>query len=54
MVGDSLREDVAGAARLGIYTAWKRSRPDAAGVEPDVIFDDLEELLRLPVLQVAR
>ncbi len=54
MVGNSLREDVAGAAKMGIFTAWKRSRPDAHGVEPDVTFDDLRELLDLPSLKAAR
>jgi FMN phosphatase YigB (HAD superfamily) len=54
MVGNSLREDIAGAAKLGIYTAWRRSRPDADGVEPDVMFDELSELLDIPQLQVAR
>jgi putative hydrolase of the HAD superfamily len=50
MVGNSLLEDVAGAARLGIHTAWRRSPPDAEGVEPDVTVDSLDELLALPCL----
>jgi putative hydrolase of the HAD superfamily len=50
MVGNSLLEDVAGAARLGIHTAWRRSPPDAEGIEPDVTVGSLDELLALPCL----
>jgi FMN phosphatase YigB (HAD superfamily) len=51
MVGNSLREDIAGAARLGIATAWRRCAPDAEGVIPDLAFDELQELLAEPQLQ---
>lgn len=53
MVGNSLKEDVAGAQRLGIATAWRRSRPDAEGVTPDYTFDELHELLDIPGLEAA-
>ncbi len=53
MVGNSLAEDIAGAQQLGIATAWKRSRPDAEGIEPDFVFDDLSELLGCPGLEAA-
>lgn len=53
MVGNSLREDVQGAQRAGMLAAWRRSPPDAEGVVPDYTFDELSELLRLPVLQGA-
>ncbi|MGD9933399.1 MAG: HAD family hydrolase [Dehalococcoidia bacterium] len=53
MIGNSLREDIAGAARLGFKTAWKRSVPDAEDVEPDYVFDDLSELLALSALRSA-
>jgi putative hydrolase of the HAD superfamily len=45
MVGNSLLEDIAGAQALGMLAAWKRSEPDAEGVVPDYVFDDLPELL---------
>jgi putative hydrolase of the HAD superfamily len=45
MVGNSLAEDIAGAQYFGMATAWKRSRPDAEGVNPDFVFDTLDELL---------
>jgi len=51
MVGNSLAEDVAGAQALGIAAAWKRSAPDAEGVTPDFVFDELAELLGWPELQ---
>lgn len=51
MVGNSLLEDVGGAQALGIRAAWKRSRPDADGVEPDFAFDELGELLAWPLLR---
>jgi putative hydrolase of the HAD superfamily len=54
MVGNSLREDVAGAASMGIYTAWKRCDPDAEGIQPDIVFDDVRELVDIPQLLVAR
>ncbi len=53
MVGNSLAEDVAGAQSLGMKAAWKRSNPDAEGVEPDYIFDEVSELLRWPALKKA-
>ena len=54
MVGDSLAEDIAGAAGLGMATAWRRSPPDTEGVEPDITIDDLTELLAIPALAHAR
>lgn len=51
MVGNSLREDVAGAQALGIATAWKRCPPDAEGVTPDFVIDEVSELLGLPPLR---
>jgi len=45
MVGNSLLEDIGGAQALGMLGAWKRSEPDAEGVVPDFMFDDLPELL---------
>lgn len=45
MVGNSLLEDIGGAQALGMLAAWKRSEPDAEGVVPDFMFDDLPELL---------
>jgi putative hydrolase of the HAD superfamily len=51
MVGNSLAEDVAGAQRLGMAAAWRRSAPDAEDVQPDYTFDDVAELLELPVLE---
>jgi FMN phosphatase YigB (HAD superfamily) len=53
MVGNSLREDVAGAQHLGIRAAWKRFPPDAVGVIPDYTFDELSELLEIPELKQA-
>jgi len=53
MIGNSLLEDVAGAAGLGFSTAWRRSAPDAEGVTPDFVFDELSELLLLPILKRA-
>jgi putative hydrolase of the HAD superfamily len=54
-VGDSLRADVAGAARAGLRTAWitrRVSDPDQAlagheGPRPDHVIGDLAELPRL-------
>jgi putative hydrolase of the HAD superfamily len=54
MVGNSLAEDIAGAQRLGIAAAWRRSPPDAEGVTPDFTFDELTELLDLPGLAGPR
>ena len=51
MVGNSLLEDVAGAQALGIRAGWKRSAPDAEGVQPDFVFDDVPELLEWDVLK---
>lgn len=53
MVGNSLIEDVAGAQALGITAAWKRSRPDAEGVTPELTFDEVSELLGWPPLKEA-
>ncbi|MCC6417316.1 MAG: HAD family hydrolase [Gemmataceae bacterium] len=53
MVGNSLAEDVAGAQRLGIAAAWRRSPPDAEGVVPDYTFTELKELLAFPDLAQA-
>lgn len=53
MVGNSLAEDVAGAQRLGMVAAWRRSAPDAEGVRPDFTFDELTELLAMPGLEAA-
>ncbi len=50
MIGNSLREDIAGAARLGFHTAWRRCAPDAEDIVPDFTFDELTELLALPIL----
>jgi HAD superfamily hydrolase (TIGR01509 family) len=54
-VGDNLRADVAGAARLGLRTAWLTRRvpdPEAAragydGPAPDYVVADLEELIAI-------
>lgn len=54
MVGNSLREDVAGAQALGIRAAWRRSMPDAEGVIPDWTFESLDELLAIPDLERLR
>lgn len=54
MVGNSLAEDVAGAQRLGMAGAWRRSAPDAEGVDPDFTFDELTGLLDMPGLEGAR
>jgi putative hydrolase of the HAD superfamily len=51
MVGDSLKEDVAGARALGIHTVWLRSEPDAGGVRPDHTVDGLDGLLDLALLR---
>ena len=51
MVGDSLAQDIAGAQRLGMATAWRVSAPDAEGVLPDFTFDQLPELLDIPLLR---
>lgn len=53
MVGNSLKEDIAGAQRLGIAAAWRRCAPDAEGVVPDYTFDELSELLEIPALARA-
>ncbi len=50
MVGNSLAEDVAGAQRIGVAAAWRRSKPDAEGVVPDYEFDEVRELLALRAL----
>ncbi|MCC7366750.1 MAG: HAD family hydrolase [Dehalococcoidia bacterium] len=51
MVGNSLAEDVAGAQRVGMAAAWRRSAPDAADVRAEYEFDELTELLAIPELQ---
>lgn len=53
MVGNSLAEDVAGAQKLGIAAAWRRSEPDAEGVMPEFVLDEIADLLGLPELQAA-
>lgn len=53
MVGNSLKEDIAGAQRLGIAAAWRRCAPDAEGVVPDYTFEELTELLEIPELAGA-
>jgi HAD superfamily hydrolase (TIGR01549 family) len=53
MVGNSLLEDIGGAQALGIRAAWKRSVPDADGITPDFVFDDVSELLEWAPLKVA-
>lgn len=53
MVGNSLAEDIAGAQRLGMAAAWKRSAPDATNVTPDFTFDDVTELLHWSLLAEA-
>ncbi len=53
MVGNSLAEDVAGAQRLGMAAAWRRSAPDAEGVQPDYTFDEVRDLTDFPDLRRA-
>ncbi|WP_192497932.1 HAD family hydrolase [Tepidiforma bonchosmolovskayae] len=53
MVGNSLAEDIAGAQRLGMPAAWKRSAADADGVVPDFTFDRVSELLDWSLLAEA-
>jgi putative hydrolase of the HAD superfamily len=53
MVGNSLTEDVAGAQRLGIAAAWKRSPATVPGVVPDFVFDRVSELLDWSLLAEA-
>ncbi len=53
MVGNSLAEDIAGAQALGMLAAWKRSKPDAENVIPDYVFDEVSELLDIPLLKAA-
>lgn len=53
MVGNSLAEDIAGSQALGMLAAWKRSKPDAEGVVPDFEFDEVRELLDIPLLRAA-
>jgi putative hydrolase of the HAD superfamily len=53
MVGNSLAEDVAGAQSVGVAAAWRRSTPDAEGVTPDFVFDELAELLGWDALREA-
>ena len=53
MVGNSLAEDIAGAQQVGMAAAWKRSAPDAEGVVPDYVFDDLPQLLDWDRLRLA-
>jgi HAD superfamily hydrolase (TIGR01549 family) len=55
MVGDSLRNDIAGAKMLGMRAVWKRNgrrtqQPDAPAIPPDATIDDLWELRRVPFL----
>lgn len=53
MVGNSLAEDIAGAQRLGMAAAWRRSTADAEGVVPDYVFDEVAELLAIPELATS-
>ncbi|MEO8539611.1 MAG: HAD family hydrolase [bacterium] len=54
MVGNSLAEDIAGAQPFGMATAWKRSKPDAEGVNPDFVFEAIDELLSwAPLMEAA-
>lgn len=53
MVGNSLADDIAGAQRVGIAAAWRRSAPDAEGVVPDFTFAEVAELLDIPELKQA-
>jgi putative hydrolase of the HAD superfamily len=55
MVGDSVRDDIAGAKRLGMRAIWKRNGrrhlpPPDPLIPPDAMIDDLWELCRLPLL----
>jgi putative hydrolase of the HAD superfamily len=50
MVGDSLAQDIAGAQKIGMLTAWRTSVPDGEGIIPDYTFEELQELLDIPVL----
>lgn len=55
MVGDSVRDDIAGAKRLGMRAVWKRNGrrhlpPPDPLMLPDAMIDDLWELRRLPML----
>jgi HAD superfamily hydrolase (TIGR01549 family) len=55
MVGDSVRDDIAGAKRLGMRAVWKRNGrrhlpPPDPLILPDAMIDDLWELRRLPML----
>lgn len=54
MVGNSLAQDVAGAQRMGMPAAWRRSPADAEGVVPEYTFDELTGLLEIPSLREAR
>jgi putative hydrolase of the HAD superfamily len=49
MVGNDLYSDIAGAQRLGIYSAWcdfgKKGLPEESKVKPDRIIHNLTELL---------
>ncbi len=51
MVGNSLAEDVLGAQSVGIAAAWRRSAPDAEGVVPDFVFDEVADLLTIAELE---
>lgn len=53
MVGNSLREDVAGAQEVGILAAWVESPPDARGVIPDYTVKCVSELLAVPALETT-
>jgi HAD superfamily hydrolase (TIGR01549 family) len=53
MVGDTLRDDIAGAQALGMTAVWRRyEEPEEAvdGVQPDFVIEELAELLDLPCL----
>jgi HAD superfamily hydrolase (TIGR01549 family) len=58
MVGDSIRDDIGGAKRIGMRAVWKRNgrrhvRPSDAVMPPDAAIDDLWELRRLSWLAVG-
>ncbi len=48
-VGDNIRRDVEAARRLGMAAAWVRApgEPPAGDVRPDVVVENLSELLDL-------
>jgi putative hydrolase of the HAD superfamily len=51
MVGNSLKEDVAGAQELGMTTVWLEMEPDIEGVTPDYTITAIGQLLDLPPIR---